>query len=234
MVDDRASQHPRARAPAPGARRLRRWLLKAALVLVSLPILAVGASNAVAAIAARGRATTALSAVRSRQVAIVPGARVFQGRPLAILRDRLEAARALYEQGRVRAILVSGNETAAAPEVSVMRAWLRARGVPAADIWTDEGGTRTRETMLHASGVHGVTDAVVCTQTLHMPRTLYLARAAGIDAEGIALPTTLSEHPRFVAIEALKTTLAVVESVVRGGPDAVAGTDGARATIAAR
>jgi vancomycin permeability regulator SanA len=134
------------------------------------------------------------------------------------LRDRLEAARSLYEEGRVRAIVVSGQETMADPEVTVMRAWLRAGGVPAADIWTDEGGTRTRETMNRAAGVLGVSGAVVCTQTLNMPRTLFLARAAGIDAVGIALPTGLGREPRWLGMEALKTTLAVVETVFREGP----------------
>jgi SanA protein len=134
------------------------------------------------------------------------------------LRDRLDAARALYEAGKVRAIIVSGREDAIAPEVTVMRAWLRERGVPAADIWIDERGWRTRETMQQAVAVYGVRDAVVCTQSLYMPRTLLLARAAGIRAVGAELPSSLARLPRFVGEEALKTTLAFAESVVRSGP----------------
>ena len=65
-------------------------------------------------------------------VLIVPGSRVYGDKPLPILRARLEAALDLYRAGRVKAILVSGQETAEAPESTVMRAWLRARGVPAA------------------------------------------------------------------------------------------------------
>jgi vancomycin permeability regulator SanA len=224
MADDRPSDSSR---PLP-RRRGRHPLLKVALLVAASPLVAVCACNAMVAFAARGRATPSIAATAPHAVAIVPGARVHDGQPLAQLRDRLEAARALYEDGRVRAILVSGNDTAASPEVSVMRAWLRARGVPAPDIWTDEHGTRTRETMLHAAGHHGVTEAVVCTQTLYMPRTLYLAGAAGIDAVGMALPTTLSAHPRFVGMEAFKTTLAVVESAVR------ARAEGERAVVAAR
>jgi vancomycin permeability regulator SanA len=205
--------------------------LKLAGALAALAIAGVAGSNAWAAIAAHGRSYSDLASVPSRTVAIVPGSRVEHGKPLAILRDRLEAARLLYQEGQVRAILVSGNDTELSPEVTVMRAWLRERGVPGTDIWTDERGWRTRETMQNAVGVHGVTDAVVCTQSLNMPRTLLLARAAGINAVGVELPTTLSRLPRFVGEEALKTTLATAESVFRSGPT-VQGPQGA--TIAGR
>jgi len=51
-----------------------------------------------------------------------------------------------------------------------MRAWLEARGVPAAEIWSDGGGTRTRETMNRAVATYGVADAIVCTQTVNAAR----------------------------------------------------------------
>ncbi len=157
-------------------------------------------------------------AVPARTFAIVPGSRVFGDRPLPILGARLEAALELYRAGRVKAILVSGQETAKAPEATVMRAWLRARGVPAADLWSDGGGTRTRETMNRAAAFYGVTDAIVCTQTVNMARSIYLARQAGIDAVGLALPTTLGDSPRYLATESLKTTLAFAESQLLARP----------------
>ena len=65
-----------------------------------------------------------------------------------------------------------------------MRSWLEARGVPARDILSDDGGHRTRETMYRAMRYYGVTDAIVCTEAFAMPRTLFLARQNGIDAFG--------------------------------------------------
>ena len=161
---------------------------------------------------------TGATTVPPRTFAIVPGSRVYHDRPLAILRARLEAALDLYRAGRVEAILVSGQDTPEAPEATVMRAWLRARGVSAADVWSDGGGTRTRETMNRAVAFYGVTDAVVCTQTVNMARSLYLARRAGIDAVGLALPTRLGESARYRATESLKTALAFAESQLRTGP----------------
>src|ERR1700690_2690289 len=97
-------------------------------------------SNAWVAWASRGCAYESAESVPARSVAIVPGSRVHEGKPLFIVRCRLQAGLDLYRAGGVKAIVVSGNDSAANPEVTVMRAWLRARGVPAAEVWSDAGG----------------------------------------------------------------------------------------------
>lgn len=120
-------------------------------------------------------------------VAIVPGARVHKdGSPYQALEDRLLAANELFHAGRVSRILVSGDHaTDGYDEVHGMRAWLLAQGVPSDAIYLDHAGLRTLDTMVRASEVFGVQRAVVCTQRFHLPRSLYLARAAGIDAVGL-------------------------------------------------
>jgi vancomycin permeability regulator SanA len=204
---------------------------------VLLAVAAIGAvagPNAWVAAAARGRSYTDVASVPARSVAIVPGSPVLRGQPGAQVRARLEAALSLYRSGRVKAILVSGNDTAASPEVSVMSSWLLVHGVPARDIWTDAGGSRTRETMRRAAGVFDVTDAVVCTQDLFMARSLYLARQAGIDAVGFDATERTPISARRAGREALKTTVAFVESQVRSGPEALAGERPRRALVATR
>ncbi len=171
---------------------------------------------------ARPYAYASAATVPARTFAIVPGSRVHNDKPLQILRARLEAALELYRAGRVKAILVSGQESAEAPEASVMRAWLRGHNVPAADVWSDGGGTRTRETMNRAAAFYGVTDAIVCTQTVNIARSIYLARQAGIDAVGLALPTTLGRSTRYLVTESLKTTLAFAESQLLARPTSAA------------
>jgi SanA protein len=115
-------------------------------------------------------------------VAIVPGARVLDGdRPSAVLEHRLAAALELHGAGSAGRILISGN----AREVRVMRRWLRQHGLAEDLLLGDALGTRTRETMQRARRVFGVRRAAVCTQAFHLPRALYLARQAGIDAVGL-------------------------------------------------
>lgn len=114
------------------------------------------------------------------EVAIVPGAYVFpDGTPSDMLADRLAAALALYRAGLVRRVLVSGGPA----EVAGMAAWLAQRGV--VDVLEDPAGLRTWATMQRAAARLGGVPAVVCTQRFHLPRSLFLARAAGLSAVGL-------------------------------------------------
>jgi SanA protein len=196
------------------------WRFVDALVLTA--VCAWLAPNAWISGASAGRVFQSPAAAPARAVAIVPGSRVDAGRPLALLRDRLQSALELYREGRVKTVLLSGNDSAGAPEATVMRDWLLARGVPAADVWTDGGGSRTRETMVRAVARYGVGDAIVCTQSVNAARSVYLARAAGIDAVALATPTDLESAPRYLAVESLKTSLAFAESSLRPTPEPLA------------
>ena len=164
-----------------------RWLLTG---LGALTLAASGAGLAVNLWMLRStRALVFFTAdeVPARDAAIVPGARVYpDGRPSPALADRLSAALALYEAGRVRRILVSGDAAAVEyDEVVAMRRWLEARGVATDDILADERGLRTIDTMVRAATVYQIRGAVVCTQAYHLPRSLFLARRNGLDAVGL-------------------------------------------------
>ncbi len=125
-------------------------------------------------------------AVPGHAFAIVPGAAVrTNGRPSDALEDRLACALDLWRAGKVRTLLVSGNPSARGDEVACMSSWLRGRGVPDDAIVADREGFRTLDTMRRAAGRFGVRDAVLCTQAFHLPRALWLARRAGIDADGL-------------------------------------------------
>jgi vancomycin permeability regulator SanA len=212
------------------------WQRRILGVLAAVGTLAAGVAGTNAWLAYRSTelAFADVASVPARDIAIVPGSRVTNQQPSPILRARLEAALALYRAGRVHAILISGAETPRAPETSVMRAWLRSQAVPEEHILTDFGGSRTRETMNRAAGLYDVTNAIVCTQTVNMARTLFLARAAGIDAVGVGLPTSLSRSKKYMAIEALKTTLAVVETILGPAPGRLPSDRSGRPAVAAR
>lgn len=124
----------------------------------------------------------------SPRVAIVPGARVFSdGTPSHALGDRLYTALALHEAGLVDKILLSGDHAATAyDEVNAMHAWMLARGVDADALYLDHAGLRTLDTMARAAEVFQIERAVICTQRFHLARSVYLARAFGIDAVGVA------------------------------------------------
>ena len=149
--------------------------------------LVVVGSNAYILLSAEGESTDVVAEVPHAQVAIVPGALVQpNGKMSGMLRDRVSQASALWYAGKVEKILVSGDHhTWAYDEPGTMRKALVADGVPPRDVFEDHAGFDTWATMVRARGIFGVRDAVVVTQGFHMPRALFLADAAGIDATGL-------------------------------------------------
>lgn len=200
----------------PRRSKLRLLWIPGAILLIAAA--AIGGPNLVVSYAAQGYDYTVASTVPARTVAIVPGARVHQGKPFVHLEARLQAALELYRAGRVKAILVSGQNSEESPEVNAMRAWLLEHGVPADHVWSDEQGLRTRDTMNRAVSELGITNAVICTQKTSMERSLFLAQRAGMDAVGLALPSNLEQSSRHRGAEAFKTSVAFIESYLRKPP----------------
>src|SRR4029079_2883720 len=99
-----------------------------------------------------------------------------------------------------------------------MAAWLEGKGVPRDAIVIDPHGYRTAATMANAAA-RGIRSALVATQAYHLPRSLYLARHAGIDAIGTPAPSasgpaTLRWHARLR--EMLARAEIVIEVALRG------------------
>jgi len=167
----------------------RRWprLVKAVLAGAVAVVLLIAGSNAYILLSAEGDSTGVLADVAPAQVAIVPGALVEpDGDMSAMLADRVHQAAALWHAGRVEKVLVSGDHGQwVYDEPDTMRKALVADGVDPRDVFEDHAGFDTWATMVRAKSIFGVRDAVVVTQGFHMPRALYLADAAGIEATGL-------------------------------------------------
>ena len=105
---------------------------------------------------------------------------------MRILRSRLDVAIALMEQGRARAVLVSGDARGTSgDEIDAMITYLVARGVNRERIVADPYGLDTYDTCVRASRTFGIRHALFVTQPFHLPRTVALARAAGVQADGV-------------------------------------------------
>jgi SanA protein len=125
--------------------------------------------------------------VPARRVAIVFGAEVKKdGTPSVILKDRVETSVALYKSGKVEKLLMSGdNRFEDYNEPESMRQYALTLGIPDSDIVLDYAGRRTYDTCYRAKEIFGVNSAILVTQGFHMPRSLFLCKAFGIDAVGV-------------------------------------------------
>lgn len=195
---------------------LRRWprLSKAALTGAALMALMVAAGNAYVLLSVDSDSTSEVSQVPHTQVAIVPGALVeADGDMSAMLADRVKQASALWHAGKVEKILVSGDHGSwDYDEPTTMRKALVRDGVDPEDVFEDHAGFETWATMVRARSIFAVRDAVVVTQGFHMPRALFLAEAAGIEATG--LTADLHEWGWQGDKSALREVLSRVKSVV--------------------
>jgi SanA protein len=99
---------------------------------------------------------------------------------------RIEAAKALYEKGKISHILVSGdNSRASYNEPESMRKALIKAWVKYEDITLDYAGFDTLDSVVRASRVFGQTGGyTIISQPFHVERALFLAHAKGIDAIG--------------------------------------------------
>jgi vancomycin permeability regulator SanA len=163
---------------------------------------------------ARGHLFTE-DAVPPRPVALILGAQVYpDGTPAPFLAARLDLGRRLYEAGRVRALLVSGD--AMAPEYDepvAMRNYLLAAGVPAEKVIADPAGFDTYDSCARARRIYGVTAVILVTQGYHLPRAVATARALGLDAVGAGDDTVDPRSPAWRR-GAVRDQVACVKTVI--------------------
>ncbi len=119
------------------------------------------------------------------EVALVLGcAPTTQGRPNLFFTKRIEAAARLYQAGKARAFIVSGdNGTRKYDETTAMKEALIQAGVPEDRIHPDYAGFRTLDSVVRAREVFGQESFIVVSQRFHNERAVFLARRHGIRAE---------------------------------------------------
>ncbi|MGW4565430.1 SanA/YdcF family protein [Streptomyces sp. NPDC004561] len=172
----RRPRWPRTRA---GQRRLVQAVM-AGCVLALLPAAWLYVSTA-------DRLRTTADAPHA-PVAVVFGAGLWNGEPSPYLAHRLDAAVRLYRAGRVRAVLVTGdNSRKDYDEPDAMRAYLTRHGVPGGRIVRDYAGFDTWDSCVRAKRIFGVDRALLVSQGFHIRRAVALCEAAGVDSYGVGV-----------------------------------------------
>ena len=108
-------------------------------------------------------------------------------RPNQFFKYRIDAAEQLYKAGKIKRILISGDEDSfdGVNEVVSMRDSLVARGVEANDIVLDGKGLRTLDSVVRTAKVYDIHSFVLISQRFHNERAIYLAEHLGLDVHDI-------------------------------------------------
>lgn len=159
--------------------------------LVLLLALAFVAANAWVVATTRDRIAPRLVECRPHQVGIVFGTSHWtrSGTRNPHFEGRMIAAARLMNEGRLRHLLVSGdNATRYYNEPVTMWRDLKERGVREVDMTLDYAGFSTFDTLARARDVFEVERALLITQDWHLPRALFIADALGLEVEGCPAP----------------------------------------------
>ena len=191
-----------------------------------LLIILFGIPRVITALSAHGRMFLATEAP-SAPAAVVFGAGLQRdGSPSPVLRDRVSAAVQLYEQGKVKKILMSGdNRFADYNEPAAMKDYAVSLGVPEDVIVLDYAGRRTYDTCYRAREIFGLDEALLVTQRFHLPRALFTCTGMRMKVNGVVadLRDYHTYSLRYWNIREIPATLVAVWQVWFSRPQPVLG-----------
>lgn len=165
--------------------RMKRLAAVSALLMALLAGF-VGWTNAAALGAGRDRLHDDPGKLAAGGVGLVFGCNDrFQDRENLYFRYRIDAAETLWKAGKLRGMIVSGdNRIHAYNEPEIMRRALIARGVPADRIVCDYAGLRTLDSVVRAKEIFGVTEVTFISQRFQNERAAFIGRANGMEVSG--------------------------------------------------
>ena len=109
------------------------------------------------------------------------------GRPSDMLADRLRRGIALYQAGAAPKLLMSGDHGQKDyNEVKAMKQKAMDAGISSEDVFMDHAGFSTYESLYRARDVFDAEKIIIVTQEYHLYRALYVAKALGVEAYGVA------------------------------------------------
>ena len=167
-------------------KRRQFWLALALLIFLFAAL--VAGANYWVVHRTRNAIFTDLARLPKNDVALVLGTSRYNSdghSPNPFFLGRMNTAARLYHEGKVRHLLVSGdNGHVGYDEPTWMRDALIERGVPLSAITLDYAGFRTLDSMARAKSVFGLQRFTIVTDDFHMARSIFLARSYGLEVVG--------------------------------------------------
>jgi SanA protein len=121
------------------------------------------------------------------EAALILGAGVLKNGGLSpVLKDRVDEAIELYQEGKVQQVIASGNRSLEYNEVDPIAAYLESHDIPESAILTDYAGFDTYSSIYRARDIFGVHSVLIVTQSFHLPRAIFIARNLGLEASGVS------------------------------------------------
>lgn len=117
--------------------------------------------------------------------ALVLGAGLEGDGPSDMLNDRIKAAVKLYKNGKVKKLIMSGdNRFEVHNEPRVMTEVAIKLGVPKEDIQPDYAGRRTYDSCYRLKNIFSQNEVIIVTQSFHITRAMFTCSNLGVQSTG--------------------------------------------------
>lgn len=156
------------------------------LIVMVLVLSALFFANLKISHATKGLVYETVDSIPAQKAALVLGAAKNMGNlPNLYFTYRIQAAKELYDAGKVKVFVVSGdNSRKDYNEADDMRSALIDAGVPGNIIYCDYAGLRTLDSVVRMNEIFGQDSFIVVSQKFHNERAVFLARHYGLTAYG--------------------------------------------------
>jgi SanA protein len=179
---------------------INKWII----LLFCSVVLFVVVSNVIIIQTTKSKIYTAMDTVPQKDVALLLGTSKYTvgGYTNLFFKYRIKAAVDLYNQGKVKHIIVSGdNSLQSYNEPREMLKALILLGIPDSVITLDFAGFRTLDSVVRCKKVFGQSKVIIVSQRFHIERALFIAEKYDMEAIGFAAQSpperySLSTHFR--------------------------------------
>lgn len=169
--------------------RLKKILLRTLLLFLTTIILFVVGCNLWVIQSTKGQVFTEAEKIPENKVALVLGTSKYSrtGRANLFFTYRMEAAADLYQKGKIRHFILSGdNSLSYYNEPKDMKIALKKKNIPDSVITLDYAGFRTFDSVVRSKKVFNRDTITIVTQEFHVYRALFISRHYDIEAIGFA------------------------------------------------
>lgn len=186
--------------------RMVKWTIKSTIVLVFAGAMLVLVCNWWVVRTTEGQIYFKIDQLPANDVGLVLGTSKFvrTGKENLFFRYRMEATARLWKEGKVKYLILSGNnDSEYYNEPADMQQALVRLGVPASVMTLDYAGYRTFDSVVRCKDVFNQDKITIISQNFHNARALYIGNHEGIEAvafaaqdvpDGYSLRTLIREY----------------------------------------
>ena len=161
---------------------------KGALITLSTIVLLLFVANVWVVNSTSDKVYSSTDSLPTNEVAVVMGTanKLVSGKPNPFFEYRIKMAAELYQSGKVKYFIVSGdNRTRYYNEPNEMKKALVKSGVPDSVITLDYAGLRTLDTIVRCKEIFGQDTITIITQPFHCYRALFISNYYDMNAVAV-------------------------------------------------